>query len=223
MAWIAKTNHLGNNVSFAMVGLLWTLAETLARRGRRKAPSNSIPSMLLYGHQMPSSFLVSVADNIVRLWIHSSDEDADQIDAVVLQIFGHLRELATDSRVEVRNCSLRSLVAAYITTETTSEPSSLTDAMGLADRVGLILAGALDDVCRIYRNLTTNIATDVPNENHHNSALLHHSRDSALKLWDDSVVIILEGVSCLVLSQVFCCPKSFRTFLSLHLSSLSLL
>lgn len=280
----ARTHSLGNNVSFTSVRLLWTLAEVLCRQqsssaigtadGEASKPTlhsnkmrparlNSTP--LIFGVEVPEIFFTSVASYSVPLQVFppsfdfpsSEAEKGEDLMPVVLQIFDQLRKLSTDSRIEVRNCSLRSLVAACsaatgaVTTTTTpmAQRATLPDnnelvtrrvdgaaafgsatlrcediavvegeataRMGkrtLADDVSLILVDALKDVSATYRTLMRDAMEVVDDQQQgpngkgeqvvasgdHGHALAHHSRDSALKLWDDSVVIAVRGVAKIV-------------------------
>lgn len=238
MTSFAQTHRLGNNVSFAAVGLLWTLAETLSSRRMQdcqyddKINSNhqQTKAITLFGNPVPALIYTRVNQYAIPLGIYSRVvQPSNAIQLVILEIFNQFRKLATDSRIEVRNCSLRSLIAAYKAARNASTESALIESeyenldkseflvnSKLVDQVGMILVEVLHDVSTIYQTLMRDDKggqeIDVSSQWDHPLGLVHHSRDSVVKLWDDSVTIIMEGVLQIILDKVEMKDPSFLDF-----------
>lgn len=125
-------------------------------------------------------FLWNVADALAR---YHCAEGSASFEELWVQIFMQLRALASDSRPEVRNCAVKSLSTALLShgrkvgTECYSRC--------LSDILMKVLA-EIQDAAREARQRGTS-RTD-------NQLIVHHSRDTPEKQWDETVSLAFEGV-----------------------------
>lgn len=130
---------------------------------------------------------------LITLTPHPSRSFSRQLDLVVMTIFNQFRHLALDPRIEVRNCSLHSVVSAY---RSAAQHARL-DQDIFTKGVGEILIATLSDVSYAYKTLveTSGVVLQQSSDSYTSDAgLQHHSRDTALKLWDESLTILFDGV-----------------------------
>ena len=126
----------GSSFAYRCVGLLWSLAEFVGKARRKRtaaaaaaaaaaatpaeaataaAAAASLPDAAAtgFGFSQLSPHLRAFEPLWQQQQQQLDEEDEDEIDEVLsYQTFLHLSHLATDSRAELRHCSLRSLTSA---------------------------------------------------------------------------------------------------------------
>mmetsp|Transcript_142653 Transcript_142653/g.371751 ORF Transcript_142653/g.371751 Transcript_142653/m.371751 type:complete len:1968 (+) Transcript_142653:130-6033(+) len=161
----ARFTGLGVNSSLTAVGFLWNVADALARY-----------------HCAPGS--TSAGDPSTMAQPSTS---AAQFEELWVQIFMHLRALAVDARPEVRNCAVKSLTSALL---------SHGKKVGAACYQRCLRDILIEVVAEINAAAKAARAGRVASGGGSGSQglIVHHSRDTPEKQWNETMVLGVEGV-----------------------------
>lgn len=169
----ARFMRLGVNSSLTAVGFLWNVADALARY-------HCSPSAV----GQTDSVRNSKEDSLTS--VSGASSTAPSFEDMWTQIFMHLRLLAVDGRPEVRNCAVKSLTSALLShgrkVGATCYRRCLQD----------ILIQVLAEVQEASRCARGRNATSCPGGA--GDLIVHHSRDTLEKQWDETMVLGIEGV-----------------------------
>ncbi|CEM10951.1 unnamed protein product [Vitrella brassicaformis CCMP3155] len=168
----ASTKCLGINTSFRAVGFLWNITDTLTLRQKQTAGQRQ------------------------RQQRREDDTSDTSSEALWSEILLWLHCLSYDSRPEVRNCALRTLTSILLT------HGKLLPAAYWKSCVVEVLVRTLHQVHQRYHlALYGTAAPTTPSTAHHHAVggastplVIHHSRDSVVKQWDETLVLTLQGV-----------------------------
>ncbi|XP_053991779.1 uncharacterized protein LOC128883444 isoform X2 [Hylaeus volcanicus] len=201
---MASCHESGHNISFTSVGLLWTLAESLIRRYTLlKENTNAQPSFLpiLPNHAYRAlNFSLATQQFHIPLGLHSPLEEQEQLSRTVIIIFHLFKYHALDSRIEVRNCALKSLLVAY---EEILQKSSNHHAI-FKHCVSQIILHVLKDCVSTYKLLMEHEPFFEKQMPANDGSLHHHSRDSQIKLWNETFTILFDAVTRLIHYCISC-------------------
>nr|CCA24197.1 conserved hypothetical protein [Albugo laibachii Nc14] len=107
--------------------------------------------------------------------------------------FQELRQVALDTRTEVRNCAINTLFGTGVTY---GNCFSLTEWQVYLEQTVLLIASGLQE--RRQRPVAPDsfpTKASTRNNPSRNTIMVHHSRDSAEKQWDESQVLMFAGIS----------------------------
>lgn len=186
-AYSAQKNEL--NISLTAIGLLWTAADFIAKDSEKKKGEAVILDQV-NGHT-------------------SSLEVADPYKLLV-SIFSLLHTLGADERPEVRNSSIRTLFQTLGTHGQKLSESMWEDCLWkyvfpTLDRASHMVATSSRDEWH-GKELGTRGGKAV-------HMLIHHSRNTAQKQWDETLVLVLGGIARL-LRSFFPLLRTLRDFWS---------
>jgi hypothetical protein len=192
---MASCHESGHNISFTSVGLLWTLAECLIRRytmlkENTNVQAHFLPILTNHAYRELSLFFTEKQFNI-PLGLHSQLEEQEQLSRTVMIIFHLFRYHALDSRIEVRNCALKSLLLAY---EEILQKSSNHHTI-FKQYISQTILYVLKDCVSTYKLLMEHEPSFEENFVVNDGSLHHHSRDSQIKLWDETFSILFDAVN----------------------------
>ncbi|CAM6084070.1 unnamed protein product [Calypogeia fissa] len=202
------------NISLTAIGLLWTVADFFARgvdhKGLEGDNSRHLGmKMELYRTPGSSGRLDSHADTGTELGppvlVERTDMDWD---GLLLAVYGVLQGLGTDERPEVRNSAIRTLFQSV-------------------SSHGLKISGAMWEHClwklifplvNTVRHLAATSSKDEIGKElgmqggKRVHMLVHHSRNTAQKQWDETLVVVLGGFSRLFKPPYFHICQSINNF-----------
>jgi hypothetical protein len=172
------------NTSFASVSLLWQISDHIGRCRRS----------LLDGTLSESGDSVMTKDNIKSLeQTHINSKYVS--DGLQLIVFDELKKLSYDIRSEVRNSSVQTLystIAAY---------GDMLSPEAWEKTFSEIIFPVLDDLCRsndYIKNSSVASASELGRDKLTGEKfmmLMHHSRDTAEKQWNETRVHVLQGTA----------------------------
>ncbi|KAL6072015.1 Endocytosis and vacuole integrity protein [Balamuthia mandrillaris] len=169
------------NTSLKAVGLLWDVADFLANQQKRLLTHNESASL-----SSTSSKEESESSNST---VTTSLYDSATLDRLWIATFRELKHLCVDSRPEVRNGAVRSLFKTLATHGTILEPATWATCISeivfpLMTEVKQQLSQASDD--RVDNSEMEKGKSLV--------ILVHHSRNTVLKQWNETVALALDGL-----------------------------
>jgi len=172
----ARFGALGVNSSLTAVGFLWNVADALARY---HCPT---PGSVAGGPGAPDdAAAIARADEG-----GGGSKRALKFEELWVQIFMHLRVLAVDGRPEVRNTAVKSLTSALLShgrkIGTACYQRCLRDI--LIEVVAEIQSAANDARNGVQRAGSSKAE----------GLIIHHSRDTPEKQWNETMVLAVEGV-----------------------------
>lgn len=181
----ARFTGLGVNSSLTAVGFLWNVADALARYHCMPLSPSSAPVQLMQAppngggstqHLMPSS-----------LEEKNPGGGGAHLEELWVQIFMQLRALAVDGRPEVRNCAIKSLTSALLSHG--RKVGAACYERCLRD----ILVEILTEVQEAAKTARTrDCASALGGARASDGLLVHHSRDTPEKQWDETMVLGME-------------------------------
>uniref|UniRef100_K3W8F0 Protein MON2 homolog n=1 Tax=Globisporangium ultimum (strain ATCC 200006 / CBS 805.95 / DAOM BR144) TaxID=431595 RepID=K3W8F0_GLOUD len=153
------------NISLTAVNELWSVADIIGKQKPRPQQQQTIGDMSSGGGG--------------ELWIC---------------VFGELSYVALDDRTEVRNSAINTLFGTAVTYGAQFE---LKEWQMFIDATVLPLASKLNQARSTNASTTVSTASSSHSETTTKSGgyVMHHSRDSAEKQWDESRVLMLTGIS----------------------------
>lgn len=186
----ARCTSLGVNSSLTAVGFLWNVADAIGALyrspvagggGDAGAGGEAPPTLTTAAHgaaSAPDGTSVVATEQAVA---PSGPGPGGGTDELWIQIFNHLRVLAVDARPEVRNCAVKSLTSALLShgrkVGTECYRRCLRDIL-------IRVLGEVQEATRLARGQKQVVA----------EIIVHHSRDTLEKQWDETMVLGLESV-----------------------------
>lgn len=171
----ARFTRLGVNSSLTAVGFLWNVADALARYHCSSTPSGQHG---LVGNGKEDLLAAAPVGS-------STPRSPASFGDFWTQIFMHLRVLAVDIRPEVRNCAVKSLTSALLSHG--RKVGAACYRRCLQDILIQVLA-EVQDASRCSRGRASTSASGG------GDFIVHHSRDTLEKQWDETMVLGIEGV-----------------------------
>lgn len=193
------------NISLTAIGLLWTTTDFIAKRILH-VPSDEKESGILDGEKTEMQMNdVSNGMNGLPPSLNSADHEK-----LLFSVFSLLQELGADERPEVRNSAVRTLFQILSShgqklSKKMWEDSLWNYVFPTLDRASHKAATSSKDEWQ-GKELGTRGGKAV-------HMLIHHSRNTAQKQWDETLVLVLSGISRL-LRSFFPYLKSLRNFWS---------
>ncbi|XP_024026387.1 protein MON2 homolog [Morus notabilis] len=204
-AYSAQKTEL--NISLTAIGLLWTTTDFIAKgiihgsAEEKETDGHSIPKQI--DGQKPEEQTPSVVDQ-------ASSIDTVHCDKLLFAVFSLLQNLGADERPEVRNSAVRTLFQTLGShgqklSESMWEDCLRTYVFPTLDRASHMAAASSKDEWQ-GKELGTRGGKAV-------HMLIHHSRNTAQKQWDETLVLILGGIAR-ILRSFFPFLRSLSSFKS---------
>ena len=179
------------NVALTAVGLLWSAADALVARADGRAAAGDANGV----GRTPVKLDATGGFGSNSTAASSAKGESDAVAAALLPVLARLDSISTDSRPEVRNASLRTLVRALA-----ANGASL-PRMGW-DRA---LNGVLLPLVARVREAAAAASTTEEAAKELSAGrvmLVHHSRNSASKQWDETLTLALSGLARIMRSHM---------------------
>eukprot|EP00898_Chlorokybus_atmophyticus_P001167 jgi/Chlat1/2050/Chrsp17S02524 len=216
MAMTYGAQQIDLNISLTAIGSLWSMADYYGKgllpnsAGTRAAHTESNDATLSREHSDEQLLSRNQSmDNLTRATsidkhVVESLPLVSEVDEYLLPMFVALKALCTDHRPEVRNSAVRTLTAAIV-----SHGGRLSVTLWRSCLYDILLP-----LCDTVRHLAAtssadeNVGKELGREKGRAVMMLvHHSRNSEQKQWDETVVLALKGIA-----------KLLRTYFALLLS-----
>ncbi|XP_048135952.1 protein MON2 homolog isoform X2 [Rhodamnia argentea] len=213
-AYSAQKTEL--NISLTSIGLLWTAADFIAR-GLGQEPSEEKEKEAEWGdvHYVPKSVdgeesLDETSAASGKENDEASSKSTEGRDKLLFSVFLLLQKLGADERPEVRNSAVRTLFQTLGSHGQKLSKSMWEDCLWnyvfpMLDQASHMAATSSKDEWR-GKELGTRGGKAV-------HMLIHHSRNTAQKQWDETLVLVLNGISR-ILRSFFPFLRSLRNFWS---------
>ncbi|KAI4378915.1 hypothetical protein MLD38_016333 [Melastoma candidum] len=199
------------NISLTAIGLLWATTDFIARgisygpseeRGREEA---TVDDQYDGEEKWEKTHAASTRDSVPALSM-----TADDYNKLLFSVFSLLMRLGADERPEVRNSAVRTLFQTLGSHGQKLSRHMWEDCLGnyvfpLLDRASHMAATSSKDEWR-GKELGTRGGKAV-------HMLIHHSRNTAQKQWDETLVLVFGGIARL-LRSLFPFLNSLNVFLS---------
>ncbi|KAH7661512.1 Protein Mon2-like protein [Dioscorea alata] len=194
------------NISLTAIGLLWTATDFIAKGlGQKTAKGSSKETETgvsdIFKHALPGSNLGDTAEdehsthtNGIHGVLYSTYFDSNKL---LFSVFSFLQKLGADERPEVRNSAIRTLFQTLGSHGQKLSKSMWEDCLWgyvfpILDRVTHLAATSSKDEWQ-GKELGTRGGKAV-------HMLIHHSRNTAQKQWDETLVLVLSGIARLLRS-----------------------
>ncbi|KAG0558241.1 hypothetical protein KC19_10G013800 [Ceratodon purpureus] len=202
------------NISLTAIGALWTTADFFARgvnhdfckaQGLRRMSGHFTAMNMSGSPDIGRSDMESEVDAEVSQSTPDKRLDVDN-DALLLAVYGVIQGFITDDRPEIRHSAIRTLFQSM-----SSHGNQLSTAMW-EHCIGTLVFPMVDTVQTLASTSSQDewhgkeLGTEGGKPVH---MLVHHSRNTAQKQWDETLVLVLGGTSRLLKSY-------FKVFQSLN-------
>lgn len=213
-AYSAQKTEL--NISLTAIGLLWTAADFIAR-GLSQEPSEEKESEAGQGDVQYIPMSVDDEESLDETRVASgrendeaSSKSTEGRDKLLFSVFLLLQKLGADERPEVRNSAVRTLFQTLGSHGQKLSKSMWEDCLWnyvfpMLDQASHMAATSSKDEWR-GKELGTRGGKAV-------HMLIHHSRNTAQKQWDETLVLVLNGISR-ILRSLFPFLRSLSNFWS---------
>jgi hypothetical protein len=191
------------NISLTAIGSLWTTADFFARGVNHEA-CRAQGAKTELSHSEPRASTITEGDEEFGRWMSKGKEDTKSdpnetlgmgCDAFLLAVYGVIQSLGTDERPEVRHSAIRTLFQSL-----SSHGHKLT--LPMWKRCLWNLVFPLVDTVRHLASTSSKdqwhgkeLGTEGGKPVH---MLVHHSRNTAQKQWDETLVLVLGGMGRLL-------------------------
>ncbi|KAE8010084.1 hypothetical protein FH972_006478 [Carpinus fangiana] len=199
-AYSAQKTEL--NISLTAIGLLWTATDFIAK-GLVHGPGGEKETGILDVHSIPKQMDGEKTEELALNISYTANEQSSLINIVdcnklLFSIFSLLHKLGADDRPEVRNSAVRTLFQTLGSHGQKLSKSMWEDCLWnyvfpTLDRASHMAATSSKDEWQ-GKELGTRGGKAV-------HMLIHHSRNTAQKQWDETLVLVLGGIARILRSS----------------------